>query len=163
MATLVLTTVGSALAGPLGGALGGLVGQSIDRGVFGGGMRRGPRLGDLTMQTSSYGSAIPRIYGLMRVAGTVVWATDLMEEETIEGGGKGSPERMGYAYSVSMAVALSSRPIRSSGAEPLHPPRTSVVAAQPMNTRNVELMALLPRSQGAAVERKNVRPTLHCA
>ena len=47
-------------------------------------MRRGPRLGDLAVQTSSYGSAIPRIYGRMRVAGTVIWATDLKEEEAIE-------------------------------------------------------------------------------
>lgn len=115
MATLVLTSVGTALAGPLGGALGGLVGQSIDQGLFGGGMRRGPRLGDLAVQTSSYGSAIPRIYGRMRVAGTVVWATDLKEEEAIEGGGKSSPEQLGYLYSASLAVALSSRAIRSVG------------------------------------------------
>ena len=113
MATLALTTVGTAFAGPLGGAIGGLIGQSIDQGLFGGAMRRGPRLGDLSVQTSSYGSPIPRIYGRMRVAGTVVWATDLEEEESIEGGGKGSPERLGYRYSVSLAVALSSRPIRA--------------------------------------------------
>jgi hypothetical protein len=112
MATLALTTVGTAFGGPIGGALGGLIGQSIDQGLFGGGMPRGPRLGDLSVQTSSYGSPIPRIYGRMRIAGTVVWATDLKEEEAIEGGGKGSPERLSYRYSVSLAVALSSRPIR---------------------------------------------------
>src|SRR6478735_5723574 len=112
MATLVLSTVGSALGGPLGGALGGLVGQSIDQRLFGA-RRKGPRLGDLSVQTSSYGSPLPRIYGTMRVAGTVVWATDLQEEEAATGGGKGSPETIGYAYSASFAVALSSRPIRS--------------------------------------------------
>ncbi len=112
MATLALTTIGTALGGPLGGALGGLIGQSVDQGLFGGAMRRGPRLGDLSVQSSNYGSPIPRIYGRMRVAGTVVWATDLKEEEAIEGGGKGSPERLNYRYSVSLAVALSSRPIR---------------------------------------------------
>ena len=47
--------------------------------------------GDLSVQTSSYGSPIPRVYGTMRVAGTVVWATDLQEEEAIDGGGKGGP------------------------------------------------------------------------
>ncbi len=57
MATLVLTTVGTALGGPIGGALGSLVGQSIDQDLFGPGMRRGPRLGDLAVQTSSYGIA----------------------------------------------------------------------------------------------------------
>ena len=61
MATLVLSTVGMALAGPVGGLLGSLVGQSIDQQLLGGGPRKGPRLGDLSVQTSSYGSAVPRI------------------------------------------------------------------------------------------------------
>ena len=113
MATLVLTTIGTAIGGPIGGALGSLVGQSIDQGLFGPGPRKGPRLGDLSVQTSSYGSPLPRIYGRMRVAGTVVWATDLKEEEAIEGGGKSGPERQTYSYSVSLAVALSSRPINA--------------------------------------------------
>ena len=112
MATLVLSTVGSALGGPLGGALGSLVGQSIDQSLFGPGIRKGPRLGDLSVQTSSYGSPIPRIYGTMRVAGTVIWSTDIQENESVEGGGKGSPEYVAYRYSASFAVALSSRPIR---------------------------------------------------
>ena len=49
-------------------------------GQVGPGPRKGPRLGDLTVQTSSYGNLVPRIYGTMRVAGTVVWATDLKED-----------------------------------------------------------------------------------
>ena len=113
MATLVLTAAGNAVAGPLGAALGSIVGQSIDQQLFGSGRPRGPRLGDLAVQTSSYGSLIPRLYGTMRVAGTVVWATDLKEEEAIEGGGKGSPEVIAYQYSVSLAVALSSRRVNS--------------------------------------------------
>lgn len=111
MATLVLTAVGTYLGGSLGGALGSLVGQSIDQQLLGPGMRKGPRLGDLSVQTSSYGSAIPRIYGKMRVAGTVVWATDLKEEEAVQGGGKSGPEQLTYLYTANFAVALSSRPI----------------------------------------------------
>ena len=110
MATLVLSTVGTILGGPIGGALGSLVGQAVDQQLFGAGPRRGPRLGDLSIQTSSFGTPIPRIFGTMRVAGTVVWATDLKEEETVEGGGKSGPEVVSYAYSASFAVALSSRP-----------------------------------------------------
>ena len=113
MATLVLTAVGTALGGPLGGAIGSLIGQSIDQQLFGPGLRKGPRLGDLSVQTSSYGSPIPRLYGTMRVAGTVVWATDLKEQETVEGGGKGQAEFIAYRYSASFAVALSSRPVNS--------------------------------------------------
>ena len=110
MATLVLSTVGTILGGPVGGALGSLIGGAIDSQLFGPGPRKGPRLGDLSIQTSAYGSAIPRIYGAMRIAGTVVWATDLKEEQNVSGGGKSGPEVVNYAYSASFAVALSSRP-----------------------------------------------------
>ena len=109
MATLVLSTVGTALAGPIGGLLGSLIGQSIDQQLLGGGPRKGPRLGDLNVQTSSYGTAIPRIYGTMRAAGTIIWATDLKEDSELQGDGKSQPETVIYTYSVSLAVALSSR------------------------------------------------------
>lgn len=109
MATLALTTVGNALGGPIGGAIGGLIGQGIDRSLFGPGPRRGPRLNDLSIQTSSYGSQIPRIYGRMRVAGSVVWATELKESSEPAGGAKGQPDVIVYSYSASFAVALSSR------------------------------------------------------
>ena len=115
MATLVLSTVGAALGGPVGGALGSLIGGAIDAQLFGPGPRHGPRLGDLSIQTSSYGSPIPRIYGAMRVAGSVVWATDLKEEQNVAGGGKSGPEVVSYAYSASFAVALSSRPAKRIG------------------------------------------------
>jgi hypothetical protein len=42
----------------------------------------------------------------------MVWATDLKEEQSTEGGGKGSPDGAPYSYSVNFAVALSSRPVR---------------------------------------------------
>jgi outer membrane protein with glycine zipper len=35
MATLVLSTVGTALGGPVGGAIGALIGQSIDQQLLG--------------------------------------------------------------------------------------------------------------------------------
>ena len=107
MATLVLTAVGTALGGPLGGAIGSLIGQSFDQQLFGS-ANRGPRLGDLSVQTSTYGTQIPRIYGTMRVAGSVIWATELQESAT-QTGAKGQPATTVYSYSVSFAVALSSR------------------------------------------------------
>ena len=109
MATLVLSAVGTALGGPLGGALGSLVGQAVDQQLFGEGPRKGLRLGDLAVQTASYGTMIPRIYGTMRVAGSVVWATDLVETETAVSGGKGGSDALRYAYTASFAVAVSSR------------------------------------------------------
>lgn len=110
MATLVLSTAGTILGGPIGGAIGSFLGQSIDHQLFGSGPRQGPRLGDLAVQSSSYGSPIPKLFGTMRVAGTIVWSTDLQERsETTTA--KGQPDSISYSYSVSFAVALSSRPI----------------------------------------------------
>jgi hypothetical protein len=110
MATLALTTIGNALGGPIGGAIGGLIGQGIDQSLFGPGPRRGPRLNDLSVQTSSYGTQVPRVYGTLRVAGTVVWATELKESSEPQSGAKGQPDMIVYSYSASFAVALSSRP-----------------------------------------------------
>lgn len=85
---------------------------SIDQQLLGG-STKGPRLGDLKVQTSSYGTQIPRVYGGMRIAGTVVWATDLTESQETSGV-KGQPD-MVFSYSVSLAVALSSREVARVG------------------------------------------------
>ncbi|HYG48114.1 MAG TPA: phage tail protein [Allosphingosinicella sp.] len=113
MATLVLTAVGTAFGGPIGGAIGAVIGQQIDGRLFAPKPRQGPRLGELAVQTSSYGSQIPKLFGTMRVAGTVIWATDLREERSKSGGGKGQPKTVDYSYSANFAVALSARPIRA--------------------------------------------------
>ncbi len=111
MATILLGSVGFALGGPIGAAIGSIAGKALDQAVFGGPRRaEGPRLKELDVQTSSYGTEIPAIFGAMRVAGTVIWATDLIESKGSEGGGKSGPGRTTYSYAVSLAVALSSRP-----------------------------------------------------
>jgi Putative phage tail protein len=116
MATVVLTAVGAQFGGPIGSAIGAAIGQQIDRAIFGGGKsREGPRLKELEVQTSSYGTQVPAIFGAMRVAGTVIWSTDLIERREKSGGGKGRPSTINYSYSVSFAVALSSRPVARVG------------------------------------------------
>ncbi len=114
MATLVLTAVGTAVGGPLGGALGAFVGRSLDSSILGSGSRKGPRLKDLAVTMSSYGTALPRHYGKVRAAGTVIWATDLKESKKTSGG-KGKPKVTTYSYSVSFAVALASNQIAGLG------------------------------------------------
>jgi hypothetical protein len=47
----------------------------------------------------------------MRVAETVIWSTDIKEERSSSGGGKGQPKSVNYSYSASFAVALSGRRI----------------------------------------------------
>lgn len=115
MATLLLTAVGTAIGGPIGGSIGALIGQQVDQRIFSGGGREGPRLRELAISTSSYGQAIPRQFGRMRVPGTVIWSTDLVESKRKEKGRKGQPSTTVYAYSASFAVALSSTPIARVG------------------------------------------------
>lgn len=113
MATVVLSVAGAFFGGPIGAAIGGVAGAAFDREVlFKPVGRQGPRLQELRVQTSSYGTQIPKLFGTMRVAGSVIWATDLIEDRATEGG-KGRPDMTRYSYSASFAVALSARPIRA--------------------------------------------------
>ncbi|CAN5192421.1 hypothetical protein BH09PSE3_BH09PSE3_00820 [soil metagenome] len=111
MATLLLTAVGTAIGGPIGGAIGAILGQAADQRIFAPRGRQGPRLGDLSVQTSSYGSPIPRVFGTVRASGTVIWSTDLIEARGSQSNGKGKPKTTTFSYSASFAVALSAREI----------------------------------------------------
>ncbi|MDR2858665.1 MAG: phage tail protein [Novosphingobium sp.] len=115
MATLLFSAVGTMLGGPLGGALGALAGRAVDSAIIGGGNREGARLKELAPTTSTYGEALPRHFGRMRVPGSIIWATDLVEHSETQGGGKGQPSVTTYSYTVSFAVALASRPIAGIG------------------------------------------------
>lgn len=111
MATLVLGALGTLVGGPLGGAIGALAGRQVDAMILRPGGREGPRLKDLAISTSSYGQPIPQVFGTARVAGSIIWATDLIESRSTSGGGKGKPKVTSFSYSSSFAVAVSSRPI----------------------------------------------------
>ena len=111
MATIIFTAIGTLIGGPIGGVIGALAGEQVDSALFGGSNIQGPRLDNLTVTTSSYGAAIPRHFGQMRVAGSIIWATDLVEHSSTQGG-KGSPSVTTYSYTTSFAVALASRPLQ---------------------------------------------------
>lgn len=111
MATLALTVAGGLIGGPIGAAIGGLIGNAADDALLRPKAREGPRLTELRVQTSSYGTQIPQLFGTMRVAGSVIWATDLIEHRSSQGGGKGRPGTTAYTYTASFAVALSARRI----------------------------------------------------
>ncbi|TBW40980.1 hypothetical protein EYW49_02145 [Siculibacillus lacustris] len=120
MATLLLAAAGSALGGALGGvgaaigqALGGVAGAVIDRTLIRSTMSvTGPRLSDLDVQSSTEGEPIPRVYGRVRIAGQVIWAT--RHEETVvrsSSGGKGGVSTRSYRYYANFAVGLCEGPI----------------------------------------------------
>lgn len=116
-----------------GGLIGGAIGWSLSGNPFLGaqlGMmvggyldppktptQEGPRVSDLTTQTSTYGAVIPRIYGTDAVAGNVIWLENNQLKETATkkkssgkgGGGKTSTRT--YTYSATFAVVLCKGPI----------------------------------------------------
>ena len=105
MAAIVLAAAASSAATSLGasafvaglaGGVGGFAGGFIDRAIFGSKARinqEGPRLTDLMVQASTYGKAIPLVYGNTRIAGNVIWSQPIQEHVTTttqsSGGGKG--------------------------------------------------------------------------
>lgn len=115
MATLVLQAAGQAVGGFLGpvGAIvgraaGALAGNIIDQRLFGdSATREFGRISDLTVQTAAEGNPLPRVYGRVRLAGTVIWATPFEENATTHSAGKGGgPKVREYTYTASFAVAL---------------------------------------------------------
>jgi Putative phage tail protein len=109
MATLILSAVGRLIGGRVGGAVGAVIGQQLDGKLFGPKGGSGPRLNDLAFQSSTYGAQIPKLFGRMRAAGSVIWATDLQEDRRKVSTGKGKPKQTVYSYSASFAVVLSAR------------------------------------------------------
>lgn len=97
--------------GPLYGAqLGMMVGGYIDPPK--GPTINGPRLNDLSVQTSTYGAALPRIYGTVATHGNVFWLENnklkervKKEEQGGKGGGGGSTVKT-YTYFATFAVGL---------------------------------------------------------
>ncbi len=137
MATILLSAAGAgaggALLGPVVGAglgtsigrtIGAFAGSMLDGALFGGqdvNVTRGARLSDLTVQTSTYGEAIPLVYGTIRLAGNVIWSRPIQEKRISStqsaGGGKGgggsgaTVTTTSYRYTVTLAVALCEGPI----------------------------------------------------
>jgi len=69
-----LIAAGGYAFGPIGAAVGALLGGLL----FGssGPKIEGPRLGDLEVSSSTYGGVIPVGFGVQKVAGAMIWASD---------------------------------------------------------------------------------------
>ncbi len=128
MATLLLSTLGTAIGGALGGpagallgkALGGLAGAAADQALLSstatGQNREGPRLTSVDITGSAEGSPITRIVGRSRLAGQMIWATRFREVATTTtdgggggkglGGGGGGSSTTTYKYYANFAVAF---------------------------------------------------------
>jgi len=126
MASIILSSIGSSVGNMMLPGLGGKLMSSLARkvghvvdGEIGWSTssvaKDGPRLESFKVQDSRYGVSIPQAFGRIRVAGNVIWASDLIEtshEETVSGGKGGvmsdafSSSRTTYTYSLNCAIAL---------------------------------------------------------
>lgn len=102
MSTLALTPVGLAVNVLQAGA------ASVISRAFDDRHTDGARLSDMRLQTSTEGAGLPLVFGRVRLAGQVIWATRFREtSQTSHIGGKGGgPTRTDYGYTCSFAVAL---------------------------------------------------------
>jgi hypothetical protein len=135
MATIVLSAAGMALGGAIGGsvlglsmatagrAIGAMVGARIDQGLLGVGSApvETGRIDRFRLTSAAEGSDIAQVFGRMRLAGQVIWASHFSETSTTTpatSGGKGtpaSPQMTHFAYRASFAVALCEGPISRIG------------------------------------------------
>ncbi|MGZ9713894.1 phage tail protein [Glaciimonas sp. GNP009] len=104
-----------------GGPQGAIVGAQLGMGVGGmvdppkGPHIYGPKLTDMSTQTSTYGAVIPRVYGTVPIIGNVFWLENNRLKETEntqkQGKGGGGAESTTFTYSATFAVGLCEGPI----------------------------------------------------
>jgi hypothetical protein len=101
-------SIGATLGGAIGGALDPPKAPKIE----------GQRLNDLTVQTSTYGSFIPRVYGTLTLFGNVFWIENNQVKEVskkVKQGGKGlggsKASAKTYSYYGTFAIGLCEGPI----------------------------------------------------
>lgn len=124
MATILLSAAGAALGGALGGgalglssavigrAIGATIGRAIDQSLMGSGSEtvETGKLDRMRVMGASEGSAIPRVFGRVRVPGNVIWTSNYLETVTeYESGGKGAPKgptTRAFSYSINVAIGI---------------------------------------------------------
>ncbi len=115
MSTIILSSILSkagSIFGPIGqivgSELGALLGAQLGNAIFGLDVEQkvthGARLKNLQVQTSTYGKAIPIIYGTSRVAGNIIWSQPIKEEAITTKVGKGV--NVAYNYYATLAIAI---------------------------------------------------------
>ena len=111
MTTLIVagaSQIGGALIKTAGSAALSFANQVIGR-AFDNRNFEGPRLESFHLQTSRDGAPMSRVYGRVRLAGQVIWASRLTEhvtEETVQGGKGSGPTQTNFSYTISFAIGL---------------------------------------------------------
>ena len=131
MATLLLSAAGAAIGSGFGGtvlglsgavigrAVGATLGRIVDQRILGAGAEpvETGRLDRIQIMGAGKGGAVPELWGRMKIAGQVIWASPYTEVRQETGGGKGMPrpKTVDYSYTVSLAIALCGGEVTSVG------------------------------------------------
>lgn len=96
----ILGVSGAAIGWTVGGMLGGMIGPSQKV--------QGPRLADLKLTSSAYGSPIPYVIGHPRIGGQIIWGSDRREISTTTSRGKGGPKVKSttFTYEIDLLIQL---------------------------------------------------------
>lgn len=118
----MLSRLGSSIGSRYGSKLGGKLGLDTDRKLF----YRNQEFTKLTnlrdsfyFSTTKYGSAIPLIFGKMRVQGNIIWLNNISQKEDVNSSSKYFDSRQvrakfterSFSYNLSFAVAICEGPI----------------------------------------------------
>lgn len=113
------TIVGSLTAASAAYTVGSMIGGYIDAQLFAPQPPdvEGPKLENVSFASASEGAPVPRVYGTVRTACPLIWATkprEVAEVDKVGGKGIGGGQTVTeYEYYVSFAVLISDRPITS--------------------------------------------------
>jgi hypothetical protein len=113
MSSSIFPNIGQFIGKTFAGSLGGFIGKEFDKEFFGKAKpaKIGLRLKDYTLQTATYGRAIPIIYGTVKLAGNIIWASKISEnrenfyQRRSKFGGKHLVASQ-FNYSISLAIAI---------------------------------------------------------
>lgn len=108
--TIAGGVIGFAIGGPFGAQVGMMLGGMVGATLFGPTVH-GPRLNDLKVTASTYGVAIPEVYGTVRVGGNLIWTSGIKETKKTRRAGKGGPKQTTYSYDATFAMGLCKGPI----------------------------------------------------
>lgn len=112
MANLIVPAAGAIVGYMIGGPTGAQIGWAAGSAYRASQqvLKSGQTIGDLRIQTASYGDVIPYVVGRQRIAGNIIWASE-KQVYTKTTGGKGGPKVQTNGYTCSMLIGLCAGPI----------------------------------------------------
>jgi hypothetical protein len=103
---MVGNILGGFVGGPIGSAIGGMAGGMIGGMLFN--KKAKPMVADVQLMNSSYGKAIPIVWGTMRLPGNMIWQSEIQTSESSVGKSFG---QTAYHYKQSAALAFCEGPV----------------------------------------------------